>query len=95
MKLPKNLTPGDLLKISWVDANSPDTRSWTTTNDFRDTNPVMEIESVGFFVEKRKGFIRIAACKSGGDEYVETINRTFNIPTGCITRVKKVRRVNK
>jgi hypothetical protein len=87
----KKYTPGELLKITWIDANSPDTRSWTTVDSFRDTNPVMEIESVGFFIEKKNGFIRIAACKSGGDEYEETINRTFNVPIGCIKKIRRTK----
>lgn len=90
MKIQK-LKPGDLIKITWIDANSPDPHSWIATENFRDTNPIMEIESVGFFIEKRAGFIRVAACRSSESEYTEVINRTLNIPVGCTRKVRKVR----
>ena len=91
MNLPKKLKPGDPVVVRWIDANSPTSNTWMAVSDFKDSRPTMEILSLGFFVEERRKYIRLAANRSDTDEYVEVANRVFNIPIGCVKSVRRLK----
>lgn len=85
------LTPGDPIQVRWIDANSPGSNVWQTVEDFQAESPKMEILSIGYFVEEKKGYLRMAGERSDSKDYVEVVNRTFNIPTACIRSVRKLK----
>ena len=89
MKFPK-LKPGDGIKVIWMDANSPKEVVWQTAREFVATSPKMKITSRGSFIEKRKGYIRIAGEISSSEDYEDVVNRVFNIPLGCISSIRRL-----
>ena len=90
MKIPK-LKPGDAIEVIWMDANSPKEVVWQTVSGFMADSPRMEIISRGSFVEKRKGYIRIAGEISSSEHYEDVVNRVFNIPIGTIKKIRKLK----
>ena len=90
MKIPK-LKPGDAVEVVWLDANSPKDSVWQTVSGFMADSPKMEIISRGSFVEKRKGYIRIAGEISSSEDYEDVVNRVFNIPIGCIMSIRRLK----
>jgi hypothetical protein len=90
MKIPR-LKPGDPVLVTWVDANSPKDTTWVEKDDFRQDSPIMEILSLGFYIEKKMKYIRMSACRSESDDYNEVLNRTVNIPIGCIKSIRRLK----
>jgi hypothetical protein len=89
--LPK-LTPGDPVQVRWIDANSPDGNAWQTIDAYKESCPKMEILSIGYFVELRKGYLRLSGERSDSKDYVEVVNRTFNVPVACIQSIRRLRK---
>jgi len=90
VKIP-SLKRGDMVSIKWRDANSPRETVWMMADEFLQDTPVMEIYSVGYFVEKRDGYLRMVGEKSISDDFEEVVNRVFNIPVGCVVDVKRLK----
>ena len=87
MKLP-NLKIGDMLLIRWCDAHAPRPDLWTAIEDLDEYPIEMGISSLGFFLDKRDGYVRISGEFSGSDVCLDVVNRVLNIPIGCMKSVK-------
>jgi len=86
MKIPK-LKIGDMLLIEWFDAHCPNPNSWVTLSECDEQPTEMAISSLGFFIDKRDGYIRISGEFSGSDICLDVVNRIINIPIGCIKEI--------
>jgi hypothetical protein len=86
MKIPK-LKIGDMLLIQWIDAHCPKPNAWATLEECDEQPTKMNISSLGFFIDKRDGYIRISGEFSGSEECMDVVNRIINIPIGCIESV--------
>jgi hypothetical protein len=75
--------------VTWLDANSPADK-WMNLPDFKESNPAMKIESLGFFVEQKDNYLRMVGDHSITKGVVRVTNREFNIPLGCILTVEKL-----
>lgn len=91
MKIPPKVQPGDILEITWCDTNSPTSGPWMQEQEWKEFHPKMEMTSVGYLSEVSNGYIRLIADKSITKEYTALVARGFNIPVGCVSKIRKLR----
>ena len=84
------LKQGDLVEVLWTDCNSPYRNEWFTVDDFKESPTVMEIHSLGYFVEQKSGYLRMAADVSKSNELETVVNRPINIPKGVILHIRRI-----
>ena len=84
------LKQGDLVEVTWVDCNSPYRNEWATVDDFCNSTAVMEIHSVGYFLQQKSGYLRMAADVSKSNELETVVNRPLNIPRGVILHIRRI-----
>lgn len=85
------LSPGDVVQVRWIDANSPPNCLWQTVQEFKEDSLIMEILSVGYFIESRDGYLRLSGERSASKDYQEVVDRVFNVPLGCIKSIKRMK----
>ena len=82
MKIPK-LKKYDAVRVKWLDSYAPE-GSWHDEGEI-DTSHGVEIESVGYYLEKSQDWLAVCmGYHSGG------IHDLFYIPLGCIREIIKL-----
>jgi ribulose bisphosphate carboxylase small subunit len=85
------LSIGDVIQIKWIDANSPPNCLWQTVKELKEESPIMEILSVGYYVETRNEYIRLSGERSASKKHQEIVDRVFNVPIGCIKSIRRMK----
>ncbi len=88
-KLPR-LKSGDAIEVQWVDAVSHENADWITEEDYTERDGGMPIVSVGIYIQKKDGCIKLCGERHTKEGYIARVARCFDIPLGCIKSIRKL-----
>lgn len=90
MKKKPSIRRGDAIEVLWVDSATHEGGSWMSEDEFLEREEAQEIRTVGIFLTRRKGLVKLCGDFSDREGYVTKIGRCHEIPLGCIKNVRKL-----
>lgn len=89
MGCPK-IKKGNLIEVVWLDSYTEEANCWVTPREAGHSELVVA-RSVGYYIGKAKGLIRLAADQLYEEDKVTRVNRLMAIPRGCVTEIRRLK----
>lgn len=90
MTLPK-IARGDAVEIVWIDSSFYEGGAWVDEDSFLGEKSELAITTVGIFLKRARKTIKLCGDRYGNDDIVIRTARCFEIPIGCVKKIRRLR----